>query len=40
MFKCAEFFLTKKKKKMVKKGYYRNENFSLAQDRVEVLKIV
>ena len=27
-------------KKMVKKGYYGNENFSLALDRIEVHKIV
>ena len=39
MFKCGEFFLTEKKK-VVKKGYYGNENFSLAWDRIEVLKIV
>ena len=37
VFKCGEFFLTKKaKKKMFKKGYYGNEDFSLARNRIKV----
>ena len=38
MSKCGKFFLIKKD--IVRKGYYGNENFSLARDRIEVLKIV
>ena len=35
MFQCGEFFLTKK---MVKKGYYGNEGFGLAWDRLKAFK--
>ena len=36
MFKYGKFFLTKKK--MVKKEYYENEDFSLARDRSKAFK--
>ena len=36
MFKYGKFFLTEKE--MVKKGYYENEDFSLARDRLKAFK--
>ena len=37
MFKCGEFFLTKK---MVEKRYYGNEGLGLAQDHLIALESV
>ena len=37
MFKCGEFFLTKK---MVKKRYYGNEGLGLPRDRLIALESV